>query len=52
MDLINDIDICYHHLGAAPPKLFFFYNIVLIDIFCNYEPISTKFLEISVFSGK
>jgi len=32
-------------------KLIFF-KILMIDIFGNYEPISTKFSEISVLSGE
>jgi len=52
MVLINDSDICYHHLGAAPQNKIIVFNILLIDIFGKHEPISTKCAEISVVSGE
>jgi len=50
--LINENDICYHHLGEAPPKQLFYFKILMIDIFGDYKPISTKISEISVFFDK
>jgi len=39
--------------GAIPPRnKFIFFKILMSDIFGEYQPISTKFSEISLISGE
>jgi len=45
INLINKNDIIF--MLPSP-----FFKIVMIDLFGNYKPISTKFSEISVLSGE